>query len=669
MLPITRASISGAGANSPPPPDRDAAVPGPSNSGPDDFDANRAAVARAQAAGQRGRRRREPVNPQEAARRARAVVEAENASALRTLQQVCQDNSIAFKDTMYRLLASCPQADREAFLAHVILFFRHVRGGSTQLMTSMLGSSVAPGNLQRFLDMSQQDVMAVAQCSHIQTIAAIYNNRGFPAAADVSAFLTCESLCPGGQLDTELLSAIVAMYYGKGLPSVAEINRILGMSVLKTGDELNKRLLKTISQFYASKGFPTENMVERFLAIDALKKDGEVEQERVATLATMCRGKGFPSSAAVTALFSSELLQRDGQLCMPLLKSISSMHNKRGMPDQQRMAALLRLSDLQLQGSCNFLLLSCIGSMCNNRGMPAAADVQKLFDVPALRTADGQAVDGDRLQCISSMTHGKGLARAETVHALLSVPELQQDGRLDMDLLRCLVTLYQGRGLPTVADVRRLMTLPALYIDNRLSLTLLKTVALEWAGRGFPSGEILEQIRLSVTDLPVDLDDASPRAGTSAAAMAESGSAASADTGQISDQQLQEEAIEGAVAALRHLSSLPFDDGSSQQAATGLAMTGEPLASGDLVVPDDSGLHAVMEEIAALNYLSMPLQTSALHQELQVSTDMHFWSSPLSPGPEAQEPEASQSPSTERCDTPPLVGSPKSFLAKRPRKE
>ena len=706
MFPPVRPSVGGASSNSnsPPAPEpaEDNAVPGPS-SAPDGFGASRAAVARAQAGGsRRGQKRKAPsrASDEVAGTASQPSTESSEATqvAIAELEAVCRERGITVNSSLYRLINACPEQEKTLFIQKIIHFFRQVRGvKNTQVLTNMLGPTATDARRATLLSMSEEDIAYVAQSECIQGLGSMCSLKGLPSAQSVRKLLGHHLLAPAGQLDTQLLKSIVSMRTAKGIPTPEEVTALLNLDVFKTGGEFNVNLFQIVSRFYYSKGFPAPTVVSEFLAEEIMQtEEGELDLERLSTLASLCRSKGFPTplevanlfsmdclmvegrfndalfspvcglfsgkgipaAEDVAALFAMDVLKRDGQIDLSLLKSISSMYHKKGMPDLRAVRELLSMPELMVQAG-ERVLLSCISSMCNGRSIPSVQSVREVFAVPWIRKPDGQ-INQDVLRSVSNMQHSRGMPTAAHVQRLLSLPELQSRGRLDVPLLKKISALYGSRGIPSSQEVKNLLSLRSLYRGGQLDMVLLQRLAAMGAGKGFPSTQLIkdakrlvgqsgeiseEEPEPDVSDNETDMPDAAQPTGAGATDARAGTSAALTMTGQPSTTASVSDELDLASTStgLHFWSSLVLPEGPADTAA---AVSDEPDFSS--MIATSAGLHF-------WSSLTSPEQVSGLQLLPEGESD-------------TDEPPVQQASSPERCDTPPLVASPRHFLAKR-RKE
>ena len=648
--------------------------------------------------------------------------------ATATLFDFCQQRKITISKTLPSLIKNCAFDQQGELIRKITLFLENVNPNevkSSGMLTSMLGRS-RPGRhgpLEAFLKMSDQDIVSVAQCRSLKSIA--------------------------------------CMCYGKGLPSPQAIEALLGLPVFKTAGVFKHELLNIIAVICTSKGFPTETEVKTFLQLDALKgADGVLDLDRLRSVAIMCRRRGFPAAAAVTSLwshpafvrsgvfradwfapvvtmfsgkglprvdeinrlFASKELMVAGAVDLPLLKRIASMSHGRGLSSIGNLSALFAMEELLVAGQVDARLLHCICTLFSGKGIPHPDDLKGLWQLKELQT--GNKLDPELLLCIASMNLRRGLPDLANVRQLLSLSALHSRGALDVRRLKYLARLFHGRGVPDADKVKKFLTRPDLAPGGELNLSLLRHLGRLGSQRGFPTEQIIEQARAELSapdfvdddeDDEEDIDDA---AGVDALADLAADDPADADM----DEELPGASTQAAAPPTRTPEAVPRARtpetaprartpettprsspvavvmGDSIEDAPPVAeRAGSPGASDGFELPDDfdieqavtglsfdfweSGFGGVssFDELLASTSTSTSTSTSAdtalppaADPSRQPLASIEFWESftmPVDATDSTTAEDAMPSTSSAPPSSPPLVGQPRSYLARRDSKD
>ena len=521
MRTTIRLSPGRADSNSPPPPpppggDGDNAAAGPSNPEPSEFDVSRATVARVQAAGSGRGKKRKKTSSQEAIEQARMILQAEDNRELERLKTVCHDKGIVFKDGMYPLILACPRSHRPLFIRKLTYFFKYAFAvDSTDAITSMFGPEPAPPKCQHFLNMREEDIVAVARTGQASAIATMCKNRGFPATGAVQALLACESLSPGGQLDQELLDAVAAMCRGKGVPSAAAVNALLGLPAFKTGDALDKTLLKTVATAHTGKGIPTEDAVKECLSSGTPRATDEQAASATPSSAAAGAATPGPSSLGVGAAQGATSRRAQKRKALAAARSKESAREVLMHPDaatheaMQALEKICRERHIHIGASLYDLINACPHNVqvpfiqkCTlyftlAKGIKNTSSLINMFERDSIRQRTLFSVMSDaniarvaqygHVQAVAAMSKNKGFPSAGAVRKLLTHPSLTASGQLDMELLKSISIMYARKGIPSAEAVTELLAMNAFKIEGAFNLKLFQTITTMYAGKRFPT--------------------------------------------------------------------------------------------------------------------------------------------------------------------------------------
>ena len=526
--------------------------------------------------------------------------------AVLALEKICQERNIDIKGTLYSLINSCPNNVKVPFVQKCSHYFALVEGvKSTSSLTSMFERDSARQRIA-FSDTSDANIARIAQCGHVQAVTVMSESKGFPSSSAVRKLLTHPGLTSGGQLDMDLFKPIVTMYARRGIPEMEAVTELLAMDVFKTAGVFNPKLLQAIATMHGRRCFPAEADVVAFLALHCLKtSDQTLDWDKLSGLATMCRGRGLPHKDAVTKLLAMPCFQKEGRFNAKLFGSIASLCDRKGLPTPGQITEFLSSKALQKNNNVDPTLLTCVSSINRGRGLPTSGQIESLFGIPDLEVTRGRGYP--LLRSISSMCGARGFPPASDVQALLDVPGIKIGGRVDENVLKSISHMQHFEGLAKVAPTRELLSLLELQSSGAPSLHLLKSISSLYGSMGIPT---IAEVRnlLSLPSLMVD--------------------------GRLDTQLLRQ------VAKMNASKGFPSQSIIEQAKASFVRSARQGTVSTGAGTRESSG-------------------TTTVRITHNVGQETAEGAMAEAPGPS----------SPERGRTPPLVGSPRSFLAKRPRKE
>ena len=95
------------------------------------------------------------------------------------------------------------------------------------------------------------------------------------------------------------------------------------------------------------------------------------------------------------------------------------MQNGKGLPDKERVLGLLSQKEVYSDGVLNSQVLRCIGTLYHKKCIPEAAELARLFALPALKTEGGHLYL-DMLMHVASLGGAKGFPSDAVIEQAIS---------------------------------------------------------------------------------------------------------------------------------------------------------------------------------------------------------------------------------------------------------